>query len=114
MSEANAVNTKNPSLFPMTSPAAADDAAVIRLCDEILAGSAEAARLNDEGRAVGADWAAVKALVTAGRAARRQVAAMPAVTLAGWRAKASVLELLQGQDDVLAWSLAQDILAASA
>jgi len=42
------------------------------------------------------------------------VAAMPAVTLAGWRAKASVLELLQGQDDALAWSLAQDILAASA
>ena len=113
MPEALKINTKNPALSPTKSPAG-DDATVIRLCDEILAGSAEAARLNDEGRAVGADWAAVKALVTAGRAARRQVAAMPAVTLAGWRAKASVLELLQGQDDALAWSLAQDILAASA
>jgi hypothetical protein len=113
MSEANAVNTKNPSLFPMTSPAA-DDAAVIRLCDEILAGFAESARVSHEGRCVGADWAAVCAISAHVRVARAKVVAMSAATIEGWKAKARVLAHQEGRDDALAWSLARDLLAASA
>ena len=90
MSEANTIHTEHSALSP-TIPTA-DDAAVIRLCDTIIAGFVESARLaGDDGRCTGADWAAVCALATAGHVARAQVAATPAATLAGWQAKAAVL-----------------------
>jgi hypothetical protein len=114
MSEANTILSKIAALSPTASPAAAD-ANLIRLCDTIIAGFVESARLaGDDGRCTGANWTAVRAISAAGRAARAEAAAIPAVTLAGWRAKAAVLAHLDGEDGELALSLAHDLLAGSA
>jgi hypothetical protein len=114
MPEANVIDIKNFAPLPTKSPTG-DDAAVIRLCDTIIAGFVESARLaGDDGRCTGANWTAVRAISAAGRAARTEAAAIPAVTLAGWRAKAAVLAHLDGEDGELALSLAHDILAGSA
>ena len=86
---------------------------MIRICGEILAGFEESARLSEEGRCVGADWAAVCAISAHVRVARAKVAVMPAATIEGWRAKARVLAHQEGRDDALAWSLARDLLAAA-
>jgi hypothetical protein len=113
MPEAFMINSGNPALSPTITTA--DDATVIRLCDEILAGFAESSRLaGDDGRSSRANWAAIRTIVADGHAARAQMAAIPARTLAGRRAKAAVLAHLFGEDYALALSLADDLLAASA
>jgi len=80
----------------------AADADVIGLCEQFVAGHAEASRLGDSD--------ASDSLVSAGRCAIRLAAAMPAATLAGWQAKARALQCLNGDCPELAASLAADVL----
>ena len=104
-----------------------DDAAVVRLADEIMAIHAETTRLSEEAEAVMRPGKAkdrfrqdrIWPLVDRHWELISELAMTPATTMAGFRAKARVVQEFNNcspgyaepcHDDAMAWSLANDLL----
>lgn len=114
----------------LTSPVAAGadagaDAEIVRLADAIMEGYWQARALSDEeettkNRSRKAEITKQqRALTEQGWEMRQQLVTMPAITLAGFRAKARVVREFNNcsngytdgfEDEALAWSLAGDLL----
>jgi hypothetical protein len=106
-------------------PARGPDGALIALADEILALERESNRLGEEEDLLpvrerqGFSEKHIRPLTNRLLDLRDELALTPAVTMAGYRAKARVLQIYTNcapgyaepwQDDGLAWSLANDLL----